>query len=108
MIYEYACDQCVRQFEVVKPMSESSRMELCECGAEARRLYSARVEHLGAKVKDQEYYHSLGQVVKSDRHRREIIKRYGLVEVGNEKPARARHHMEKSRLERIKKRWEED
>jgi putative FmdB family regulatory protein len=109
MIYEYACDQCVRQFEVVKAMSESGRIEVCEkCGAQARRLWSAAIEHVGAKVKDAEYYHSLGRVVKNDRERKEIIKRYGLVEVGNERPERARYHMEKDRKERIRKRWEDE
>lgn len=109
MIYEYACDQCVRQFEVVKPMAESGTMEVCnECGAEARRLYSAKLELHNTRVKDAEYYHSLGRVVKNDRERSELIKRYGLVEIGNEKPDRARHYMNKDRLEKIKKRWDEE
>jgi putative FmdB family regulatory protein len=109
MIYEYACDQCVRQFEVVKAMSESGRIEVCEaCGAEARRLWSANIELHKTAVKDAEYYHSLGRVVKNDRERSELIKRYGLVEIGNEKPDRARYHMEKDRKERIRKRWEDD
>lgn len=108
MIYEYACDSCVRQFDVVKPMEESSRMEVCEqCGAEARRLYSAKIELHNTKVTDAEYYHSLGRVVKNNRERSELIKRYGLIEIGNEKPDRARHHMNKDRLERIRKRREE-
>lgn len=109
MVYEYACDQCVRQFEVIKPMSECSSIEVCEkCGAEARRLWSSKIELHKTAVKDAEYYHSLGRVVKNDRERSELIKRHGLVEIGNEKPDRARHHMNKDRLERIKKRYDED
>jgi hypothetical protein len=89
-------------------MSECSRIETCECGAEARRLWSAKVELSNTRVKDAEYYHSLGRVVKNDRERSELIKRYNLVEVGNEKPNSARHHMNKDRLGRVKKRWEEE
>lgn len=109
MIYEYACDSCVRQFEVVKPMNEASRREVCnDCGSEARRLWSSKVELHNTKVKDAEYYHSLGTVVKSDYHRSELIRKHGLIEVGNEKPNRARYHMEKDRKERIRKRWEDE
>lgn len=90
-------------------MEQASRLEVCEeCGAEARRLWSSKVELHNTKVKDAEYYHSLGVVVKNDYHRKELIRKHGLVEVGNEKPERARYHMEKARKERIKKRWDEE
>ena len=109
MIYEYACDSCVRQFEVEKSMRESGQLEVClKCGAEARRLWSHKIALHKTKVKDAEYYHSLGRVVKNDRERSELIKRHGLIEIGNEKPERARYHMNKDRLERIRKRREED
>lgn len=109
MIYEYACDQCPLQFEVIKPMALASSNEACpECGAQARRLWSSKIELHKTAVKDAEYYHSLGRVVKNDRERSELIKRYGLVEIGNERPDRARHHMEKDRKERIRKRWEDE
>jgi hypothetical protein len=42
-----------------------------------------------------EYYPSLGTVVKSKKHRKELIKRNGLIEVGNEKPATVHSEMKR-------------
>lgn len=41
MTYEYACDECNLDFDINKPMAESSRKETCvECGSELRRVFS--------------------------------------------------------------------
>lgn len=41
MTYEYKCDKCDKVFEVIKPNSESSRIEYCKvCKSEMRRIYS--------------------------------------------------------------------
>jgi len=90
-------------------MADSRRIELCpDCQKEMRRIYSANLEFLGTKVKDAEYYPSFGQVVKSDYQRKELMKKHNVIEVGNEKPDRARYYMNRDRLERLKKPYLED
>ena len=83
MIYEYKC--CGEVFEVVKRLAEFDRPEDCpKCGEVARRIIS-RTSFYGADDWDKaQYCPGLGQVVKSDKHRRQIAKSKGLEEVGNE------------------------
>ena len=108
MIYDYECDMCGGKFEVIKPMSECATEELCKkCNITARRVWSSKVELHNTKVKDAEYYHSLGVVVKNDRHRKELIKRHGLVEVGNESSKSIKYHSEKHRLAKLARDYEE-
>lgn len=107
MIYEYECEKCDKNFDVVKPMSESSRLEYCpDCGNEGNRVFSCNVQFLGTKIEDAEYNPGLGIVTKSKRHRDEIAKRKGLIEIGNEDPAKIDKAFEKQREEKRRKSWE--
>jgi hypothetical protein len=51
------------------------------------RQISARISFRGEKADSNEAFfsHALGQVVRNEKHQREIAKQRGLVEVGNEK-----------------------
>ena len=41
MKYQYACDKCKTNTMIDKPISECSRVELCEkCKSEMKRVYS--------------------------------------------------------------------
>ncbi len=38
-IYEYKCPKCESRFEVIAPMSQSSKQRKCECGHTAKRFF---------------------------------------------------------------------
>ena len=40
MIYLYTCPQCNKETIIDKPMSESDRLEHCQCGAVLKRVYN--------------------------------------------------------------------
>ena len=109
MIYDYKCNKCEHVFEVTKPVSEvTSKHECPLCGYfKTTRQFSSNIYFNGAKVKDAEYNHGLGCVVKSDRHRNEIAKRAELVEVGNEKPDTIHKETVVKKQEQRAKEWKD-
>lgn len=87
MIYEYSC--CNEIFEVIKPLREIDRVESCPiCGDAARRIISQNTFYGADDWDNAQYCPGLGQVVKSDKHRRKIARSRGLEEVGNEDMAK--------------------
>jgi putative FmdB family regulatory protein len=85
LTYVYQCTKCAVKFDVIKSVADFDRNEFCEdCGAPAERKFTPRVHIMGAKVEDAEYNPALGCVTKGRRHREEIAKSMGLVEVGND------------------------
>ncbi|MEW6034418.1 MAG: zinc ribbon domain-containing protein [Chloroflexota bacterium] len=51
-IYEYVCPRCGKEFEVMRPISESSKPAACpKCGARAERLVSAFSSKTGFYVR---------------------------------------------------------
>jgi len=106
-VYQYNCEKCDKDFDVVKPMAESSRPESCPtCGNNADRVFSCKVEFIGTKIEDAEFNHGLGCVTKSKRHRDEIAKRLGAIEIGNENPEKIDKHFAQQREEKRRKSWE--
>ncbi len=86
MIYEYVCRKCEHGFDVVKPVADLDRVEACpSCGVElTERIFSPRIYFNNAKVSNAEFNMGLGCVTTSKRHRDEIAKQQGLIELGNE------------------------
>lgn len=85
MIYEQECTSCGNKFEVVKPASEYDTIEICKCGAEAKRVPFPRKIHLSNTAVQSPYFnHALGQVC-TDNEARKIAKERGMIEVGNER-----------------------
>lgn len=86
MVYPYRCNKCSHNFDVVKSYKLLDQPENCDaCGdSDTTRLFSPRITILGAKVEDAEYNPGLGTVTRNTKHRNEIAKRMGLIEVGNE------------------------
>lgn len=41
MIYAYICPHCNKETTIDKPMSESDRVEHCECGEVLKRVYGS-------------------------------------------------------------------
>jgi hypothetical protein len=77
-----------------------------DCGEEAKRIYTP--PHIyGTEVEDAEFNPGLGCIVKNKKHRAEIAKRKGLVEVGNECPKKIYDNMEKDRNKKLLDSWNE-
>jgi len=83
MIYEYHCERCDKNFDVHKHHDQHRRQEYCpQCKAIGIRRY--RIARPIIDKTSAEYYPSLGTVVKSKSHRKELMKIHNLEEVGNE------------------------
>jgi putative FmdB family regulatory protein len=86
MVYEYRCDPCQYEFEVVKNAKYYDSPESCpKCGDEAVRLFRPKIHLKNTSVQEKYFDHSLGVITTKD-GARDIAKRRGLVEVGNERP----------------------
>lgn len=85
MIYPHVCPQG-HSFEVIKSVRDIDNEEHCpECGEIGKRTISVRQSFSNAgDWRGPEYCPALGQVVKSDAHRRKLAKERGLEEVGTE------------------------
>lgn len=84
MNYCYECE-CGEEFEVVKSVRYIDTPEHCPaCDKVATRVMSSSVFFIGAKVEDAEYNPAFGQVVKNKKHRDELAKARGWIEVGND------------------------
>ena len=86
MIYEYDCKHCSNNFDVPKSYKEMEKIENCpDCGKIADRVKFSRTTYLcNTSVENAEYNPGLGAVVKNKKHRAELAKQKGLVEVGND------------------------
>lgn len=40
MKYSYYCDKCNKEKEIIKPLSEYDKKEICECGKTMRKVFS--------------------------------------------------------------------
>lgn len=105
MIYEYSCTHCGECFDVIKVVADMDRAEYCKaCNQIAKRQFVPSRLHLsGTKVEHAEYNPGLGCVTKSKRHRAEIAKQKGLVELGNEKPDSIHKHFDGEREQKLAK-----
>jgi len=84
MIYPYHCE-CGHDFEVYKPVGDIENQEMCpKCNAVAMRVIARKGHFYGAKVEDAEYCPAMGCVVKNQKHRRQLARDRGMVEVGND------------------------
>lgn len=110
MIYEYVCAACPHTFDVIKPVAELDRAESCaKCGATAsRKFVPSRLFLSKTAVQHAEWNPGLGCVTKNARHREEIAKRRGLVEVGNDYGSgqKMADTFDKAREAKFKERWE--
>lgn len=87
MVYDYTCAPCEYTFEVVKNAKYYNDPEDCpKCGDEATRVFPPKKIHLMNTAVQEKYFdHALGVVTTKD-GAKDIAKRRGLVEVGNERP----------------------
>lgn len=109
--YLYACPSCATGFDVIKSMSQLDRDEECPackrvCASKDRQM--PRVNFSGAGDWNTQGFHpALGCYTSSNKHARDIAKRRGLIEVGNEKPEAIHKACEKQRAETREQRWKD-
>ncbi len=106
-MYPYKCS-CSHEFDVLgKPSTiDSIAVECPKCNNKLNakhRLISTRGYFTGAKVEDAAFCPAMGCVVRNSKHRREIAKRRGLEEIGNEKPETIARHFDEKQAEIEKK-----
>lgn len=111
MTYEYKCESCKRYFDVIKSVKDMERNENCpKCGEFGIRQFIPEVIHFNkTKVTHAEYNPGLGCVVKNEAHKRDIMKRKGVVEIGNDYGSGEKMQAlsEKARQEKFKKRYDD-
>jgi len=106
-IYDYSCQKCDKDFEVIKSIKEYDGKDQCPtCGNIGQRLIKPVVFY-GEKVQNAEYNIGLGKVTKNKKHREELAKRIGAVEIGNEKPEVIHKTFDKAREEKHRRSWDE-
>lgn len=107
--YEYSCEPCNNNYEVIKTMSSYDGKDPCpSCGEIGCRIFSSNVHFIGQSVQNAEYNPGLGCVVKNKYHRAELCKAKNLEEIGNESPVKIKEKYKKERQERIDKRHYSD
>lgn len=77
------------------------------CGKKAKKIFSSQIHFIGTKIENAEFNVGLGAITKSKRHREELAKRKGLIELGNEKPETVHKVFDTQREDKRKKSWEE-
>lgn len=86
MTYQYECVKCGHNFDVIKSVKDIDVNEFCtRCESPAvRKFVPENIYFSGAKVTHAEFNPGLGCVVKNEAHKKDLLKRKGLVEVGND------------------------
>ena len=106
--YQYDCLKCDKEYETFKSIKEYKRDDPCPtCGNIGQRLIKP-VQFFNTGVQDAEFNIGLGKVTKNAKHRDELAKRMGMIEIGNEKPEVIHKKFDTDREEKRKKSWEED
>lgn len=106
MLYEYHCEKCNYNFEIAKHHSKHRDPEKCDqCGEQAERLFGHA--ELNVDKMEAEYYTAFKTVVKNRSHRKELMKRHDVIEMGNENPNKIEKYFKKQREEKRNRNWSE-
>lgn len=112
MTYVYKCLSCGHRFDVIKSVKDINVAETCPvCGEFAeRKFFPDRIHLSKTAVTHAEYNPGLGTVVKNARHKSDLLKEKGMVEVGNDYGSgdRMQESFEKARSEKLAKEYLED
>lgn len=107
MRYPYKCPGCNKETDIIKSVKEIDNKEACSyCDTIMTRLVVGGVGFTGEKVEDAEFNPGLGCVTKNKKHRAEIAKSMGLVEVGNEDMGKITDTMNKEREKKLASRYD--
>lgn len=115
-IYDWICPKCENAFSEVMSIRDYSCDTTADCpscgmicGKDDRDFKKMRAHFIGSKVTDAEYNPGLGCVVKSKAHKEELMKKKGVVEVGNDYGSAEKMdaHFQKRKEEEREKKWED-
>ena len=106
--YDYFCDKCDKDYEVIKSIKEYDGKDQCPaCENIGTRIFSCNIQFIGTKVEDAEYNPAFGKVVKNKYERNELAKKFNVIEIGNENPNKIHANFDKQREEKRKKAYED-
>jgi putative FmdB family regulatory protein len=108
--YDWYCQKCDVGFETIESIKQYSGMAQCpQCKTttDERSFAKARFTFIGTSVEDREFNHGLGIVTKNSKHRADEARARGLEEVGTESSKKIQDTIERSRIERLNKSWDE-
>lgn len=99
MRYDYSCKNCQNEFEVIKPLRDLDNPETCSsCGSCETVRVVRRFHFYGANDWDKaEFNPAFGCIVRNNLHRKELAKRHGYEEIGNEPVENIHKHYEAQR-----------
>lgn len=115
--YDYVCSNCSKPFEVIRGIRDYDRNPTDECphcthlcSLNDRDFSACKFTFSGTAVSSPEYNPGLGQIVKNNYHKSEILKQKNLHEVGNDFGGgeKMQTHFETRKKEEIAKNWEKD
>lgn len=108
--YDLECDPCKVRWDVIKPMSQYDSPEPCpKCGKPGNLLPAlVNIDKVAAgSWNEQSWNPALGCYTRNVQHARQIAKRRGFEEIGNEKPETIHKHFDRQRDETRDARWAE-
>lgn len=115
--YDFLCPKCKHEFTDIKGIKAYSLDPSCQCPtcdckctSENRDYSKIKIQLSGTKVESSEFNHGLGCVVKNKKHREEIAKQKGFVEVGNDYSSgqKMQTEFEKKKKEEMEASWNKD
>lgn len=115
--YDYLCGKCKHEFTDIKGIKAYSEDSNCQCPScdtkctvQNRDFSRLKVHLTGTQVESAEFNPGLGCVVKSKKHREEIAKKKGYVEVGNDfnSGEKMQTDFEKKKKEELETNWNKD
>lgn len=84
MTFEYYCKDCTIITEHIGKIGQAPEYVSCTmCGKKANRQFSIP-QLIGTSVETPQYNPAFGQIVKNSKHAKELAKKRGMVEIGNE------------------------
>lgn len=107
--YEFRCNKCDKNFQTVESIKTFDGDGHCPtCNKRSKEyIFTANVYFVGAKVESPEFSPALGQVVKNSKHRKEIAREKGLIEIGNEPTEKIHKKFDSDRADKLKKSWDD-
>ena len=104
--YQYRCEKCESEIEIVKSIHDSARIEHCDvCQLALTRVFTP-FHIMGAAVQHAEYNPGLGVVTRNKEHRAEIADRRGLIELGNETQKAIQRDTVEAKAKERQKEWD--
>ena len=116
-IYDYHCPNCKKPFEDISSITakDAGLRATCPncdhlCTGDDRDFSKSTFNFIGTAVTSPEFNPGLGCVVKNKRHKDDLLKKKGLVEVGNDFNGgeRMQKHFDKQKQDERERAWKNE